>query len=363
MRCLLVLALVVCVSWCGPIPVQADEESDKQAVLASWQEWSDSFSTLRIRGRIRSRNQLRERFPETSSLSDEEFDRVFYREHELIQSTSGDFRIENREVFNSEVQNATLRGRNQREGFACQYTPIANGDLKLATVSIISIEQAGFRVDFFWDDGPAGGSGNWLQRQILDSPSSLRVKQPDGLGPANCVRAEVIAEIKDVGQLVYDLWLDRANQHFPIRIESRLVDSPPAASNRYEVTDLARHPVSQTAYPRRGVNTRDVDNSHTYHWEILEFDTNFEVVDQFQPPKPEVGTIVYDRDGTTIGDGVLKAAERQAVIAEAKAAVGAVGRVTEPIQATPNASMAWWPIAAAVTAAIIAGLVLQKLRA
>ncbi len=362
MRCLLVLALVVCVSWCGPIPVQADEETDKQAVLASWQEWSDSFSTLRIRGRIRSRNQLRERFPETSSLSDEEFDRVFYQEHELIQSTSGDFRIANREVFNSVVQNATLRGRNQREGFACRYTPMANGDLKLATVSIISIEQAAFRVDFLWDDGPAGGSGNWLQRQILDSPSSLQVKPPDGHEPSNCIRAEMIAEPVAGHRIIYDLWLDRANQHFPIRIESRLFDSP-SVSERYEVTDLARHPVSQTAYPRRGVNTCDVDNSHTYHWEILEFDTNFEVVDQFRPPKPEVGTIVYDRDGTTIGDGVLKAAERQAVIAEAKAAVGAVGRVTEPIQATPNASMAWWPIAAAVTAAIIAGLVLQKFRA
>jgi hypothetical protein len=363
MRCLLMLALFVSASWCGSIPVQADEESDKAAVLASWQEWSDSFITLRIRGRLRSRIQLRERFPDISALSDEEIDQAFYREYELIQSTSGDFRLGNREMLHSVLVKASMRGRNQRDGFICQYTPQANGELKLATVSTITIELAGFaeKVIFFWDDGPTGGEGHWLQRQILESPSSLRVKAPDGHGPPNCIRAEVIAEPVAGHRMIYDLWLDPENQHFPVRIEKDWLGKRTGGSI-WEVTDLARHPMSKTVYPQRGVLRSEVDMTHHYDWEILDFETNFDVVDQFRPPKPETGTIVYDRDGKTRGDGVSEDGERRTIITDAKSAVQEDIATKNPVQASPRNDLAWWPIAAAAVAAIVAGLVLRGVR-
>lgn len=368
MRCWLILftAFGFAIEWQEPL--RADEESDKAAVLAGWQEWVDSFESLRIKARWTSRVQLESRWPELAALSEEEFRARWYNEEELIVTKKSEHRLTTTRCEDGKLSDVRVSVSRRDECFVAGYSRDQDQQLRLKSLWVGEPDNPfgadggrGARaIQYFW----WRNSNTSMQQAVLNNPSGFRCKQSEPSDPANIVRAEWLI---DGSELYEELWLDRDHQYFPRRIESWRTGKS-ECELRWEFDGLTRHPVSNTAMASHGIESDPRDMSHVYTWEIVEFDTNLPTENLFKTPVPENGVQVTDRDGKSRVQGVTdddirrkNALELQAAIQQAKQAEPALPTGPGlPIAATPNSQMVLWPVGAAGVAIIAIGLFLRS---
>jgi hypothetical protein len=295
-------------------------------------------------------------------MTEDAFRAAFYLEVEIIQSSSGEFRCAKRRVVKGVPETASIRGSYRNQGFTCKYKPRPDGNLIMTEQVFYNSESAdyGESFPFLWDFGVSqwGGGGDWLQKQLLETPESLRIKQFDGVGPQGCIRAEVLQTSMGELRTYLDLWLDPENQYFPIRIERKKLDSTDTLTV-YEVSRLSRHAGSQTVYPERGIYTHVPDITAIYEWEILEFDTNFEIKNEFVIPAAEVGTLIVGPNNKSYRHGINEDDERRSRVNDARAVIELENKDSQTVQAVPRAIVGWWAIALAGVLTIAMGAILQ----
>jgi hypothetical protein len=244
--------------------VRADEESDKVAVLAGWQEWVDSFESLRIKARWTSRVQLESRWPELAALSEEEFLARWYNEEELIVTKKNENRLTTTRCEDGKLSDVRVSVSRRDECFVAGYSRDQDQQLRLKSLWVGEPDNP-FGVDggrgaraigyFWWRN-----SNTSMQQAVLNNQPGFRCKQSEPSDPANIVRAEWLI---DGSELYEELWLDRDHQYFPRRIESWRT-SKSECLWRWEFDGLTRHPVSNTAMASHGVESYLVDMSHVY---------------------------------------------------------------------------------------------------